>query len=197
MVSRRVRFWRFGVKQLAVVLLLTGGVAVVSASPASALWKYSQGFEAEQPVSWFGGLIGSGSMEWSQSLCGQARTGCGAAVLRHWSASGYTSTFTTLHIDDFVSSGLYGYCTVGYFAKRWSSAAPVTARLEVYNTDGSIVGLTDRTLTNGNWTNVVVGFYQFGARDVKVKITLPSTGNTNNVGFLADDLSLFCQVLIQ
>ena len=126
-----------------------------------------------------------------------SRTGCGAAVLRHWSASGYTSTFTTLHIDDFVSSGLYGYCTVSYYAKRWNSTAPTTARLELYNTDGSLVGLTDRTLTNGNWTNVFVGFYQFGARDVKVKITLPSTGNTNNVGFLADDLSLFCQVLIQ
>ncbi|WP_327002959.1 hypothetical protein OHA72_49045 [Dactylosporangium sp. NBC_01737] len=182
---------------MAAILIVTGGVAVVTAAPANALWTYSQGFEREQPSEWYGGLIGRGSMEWSANLCGQARTGCGAAILRHFSPTGYTSTFTTLHIDSFVDSGLYGYCGIAYYAKRWNSSVPVTARLELINPNGSVFMTTDRVLTNSNWTNVGIGFYQFGARDFYVKITLPSPGNSNDVGFLADDLKLFCQVLLQ
>jgi hypothetical protein len=45
----------------------------------------------------------------------------------------------------------------------------------------------------GGWN----GFSQSALLAVRRQATLPSTGNTNNVGFLADDLSLFCQVLIQ
>jgi len=183
-----------------VAVLATVGLAVASAAPAQALYAYSQGFEGQQD--WYGGLIGHGSMEWSSSFCGQAHTGCGVAVLRHSSPTGYTSTFTVLHLDSFTAGGHYGYCSINYYAKRWNSAAPVTARLEVINTnanfvDGSYAGLTDRTLTNANWTFVGVGFYQFGARDVKVKITLPSPGNNNDVGFIADDLSVQCQVVIE
>ena len=175
---------------------------MAAAAPANALYAYSQGFEQLQDEDWFGGLIGRGSMEWSNSFCHQAHTGCGVAVLRHSSPTGYTSTFTFLHLDSFVEGGHYGYCGINYYAKRWNSAAPVTARLEVINSnanyvDGASVGLTDKTLTNSNWTFVGLGFYQFGARDVKVKITLPSPGNSNDVGFIADDLSVQCQVIIE
>ena len=136
-----------------------------------------------------------------QATCGQARTGCGVAVLRHFSPDGYTSTFTALHLDSFLANGHYGYCGISFYAKLWNSAGPATARLEVYNTNsslatGSLVGLTDRKLTTSSWTYVGVGFYQFGARDVKAKITLPSPGTSNDVGFIADDFRLECLVLL-
>jgi hypothetical protein len=191
--SRRKHRLPFIAKQLAAIFVATVGLAVTSTVPANALYDYQQGFET-QSIGWYWGLVGSGSGDWYTGICGQPRTGCGGVIIRH-AATGYVTLYTTVHLDAFN----YGYCSIGYYARLWKSTGPATARLEILNPDFTYIALTDKVLTNSTWTYIGTGFYQFAARDVKIRMTLPGSGSTanNDVGINMDDLSVHCRVLIQ
>jgi len=190
-VSRGKRRWAFVVKQSVAILFATAGLAAVSPVPAHALYQYNQSFETLD-IGWSWGGVGQGTGEWRMDDCGVARTGCGS-VLMTQGPTGYGTLFTTVRL----SALDYGWCTIGYYARLWNSTGRATARVEVINTSGYYVGLTDKTLTNSSWTWVGTGFYQFAARDVTIRITLPGSAATSRVGIGVDDLSVYCRVLVQ
>lgn len=185
--------WRFIAKQLAVIFAATVTLAATSASPAHALYDYKQGFETLSD-NWFWGGVGKGYGEWYMGKCGQARTGCGGVIMRQ-EATGYSTLYTTIHL----SALDYGWCSIGYYARLWNSSGKATARLEILKPDFTYISLSDKVLTNSTWTYVGTGFYQFAARDVKIRLTLLGSGSAanNDVGINADDLNVHCQVLIQ
>jgi hypothetical protein len=191
--SRGKRLWRFVAKQMAAVLLATAGLLVMSVAPAHALYDYGQGFETQEH-GWYWTLIGSGSGDWYTDRCDLARTGCGGVLLGH-APTGWVSLVTTVHL----SALDYGWCSIGYYAQLSNSTGRATARLEVLKPDFTYIGLTDKVLTNSAWTYIGTGFYQYGARDVMIRMTLPGSGTAanSNVSINLDDLNVHCFVLIQ
>ncbi|MEV4138595.1 hypothetical protein AB0J72_41310 [Dactylosporangium sp. NPDC049742] len=189
--GRGKRLRRFAVRQLAAVLLATAGLVVVSVTPAHALYKLNQSFENRDDGAWYWGLVGQGSGEWYTGQCAQALTGCGGVLLGH-GPTGWTTLYTTVRLGALD----YGWCSIGYSARRWNSAVAPTARLEVLRPDYTYISLTDKTLTNA-WTYVGTGFYQYGARDVIIRITLPASASGGSVGINVDDLTIDCRVLIE
>jgi hypothetical protein len=187
------RLWRVAARQVAVVVLATAGLLVATVAPAHALYRLNQSFETLD-AGWYWGLEGQGSGEWYTDRCDLARTGCGGVLLGH-APTGWVTLYTTVHL----SALDYGWCSFGYYAQRRNSTGPATARLEILKPDGTYLALTDRTLTNTSWTYVGAGFYQFAARDVKIRITLPGSGTSTNpnVGMNVDDLEVYCRVLVQ
>jgi hypothetical protein len=103
--------------------------------------------------------------------------------------------YTTVHLSALAN----GWCSIGYYAQLWNSTGPATARLEILNPDWTYLSLTDRTLTNANWTYVGTGFGQWGARDVIIRITLLGSGSAANSAptINADDLDVHCFILLE
>jgi hypothetical protein len=188
------RLWSFVAKQMAAVLLATTGLVVVSVAPAHALYDFHQGFENYDDNGWYWTLIGKGSGDWYTDRCDLARTGCGGVLLGH-APTGWVSLVKPVRL----SALDYGWCSIGYYAQLSNSTGKATARLEVLKPDYTYIGLTDKVLTNSTWTYVGTGFYQYGARDVLIRITLPGSGTAanSNVSINVDDLDVYCRVLIQ